>query len=195
MESNFFFTIVFFWSNLIEVTNLMGCLISMQKRVKRLICQNFGTLLDRPKKSIRPTQEDLTRITSWVQQVLGIGTFLSLPSMVGRSKKATFIFIKDRIWKKINSWRGRFLSKAGNEVMIMSVLQTIPFYVTSVFVIPDGIVNDIEKTMNSFWWGAGGNNKCIIWLTQDKLSCTKKEGSLGFRDLKAFNLTMVEKQG
>ncbi|GAU38029.1 hypothetical protein TSUD_395890 [Trifolium subterraneum] len=49
--------------------------------------------------------------------------------MVGRSKKAIFSFIKDRIWKRINSWRGRALSKAGKEIMIKSVLQAIPSYV------------------------------------------------------------------
>ncbi|XP_045790350.1 uncharacterized protein LOC123885137 isoform X2 [Trifolium pratense] len=48
-----------------------------------------------------------------VKHVMGTGTYLGLPSMVGRSKKATFGYIKDRIWKKINSWRGRALSKAG----------------------------------------------------------------------------------
>lgn len=38
-----------------------------------------------------------------VQAVLGTGKYLGLPSMIGRSKKATFNFIKDIIWKKINS--------------------------------------------------------------------------------------------
>ncbi|MCI61355.1 RNA-directed DNA polymerase (Reverse transcriptase), partial [Trifolium medium] len=47
-----------------------------------------------------------------VKHVLGMGKYLGLPSMVGRSKKETFSFIKDRIWKKINSWRSRSLSKA-----------------------------------------------------------------------------------
>ncbi|XP_039686063.1 uncharacterized protein [Medicago truncatula] len=47
-----------------------------------------------------------------VKAVLGIGKYLGLPSMIGRSKKATFTFIKDRVWKKINSWS----SKSGREV-------------------------------------------------------------------------------
>ncbi|WJX27982.1 hypothetical protein P8452_16753 [Trifolium repens] len=33
--------------------------------------------------------------------------------MVGRRKKDTFAYIKDRIWKRINSWRSRPLSRAG----------------------------------------------------------------------------------
>jgi len=50
----------------------------------------------------RDAQEDLSRILG-VKLVLGTGKYLGLPSMIGRSKTATFSFIKDRIWKKINS--------------------------------------------------------------------------------------------
>ncbi|XP_050877711.1 uncharacterized mitochondrial protein AtMg00310-like [Lathyrus oleraceus] len=115
--------------------------------------------------------------------------------MIGRSKKATFAFIRDRIWKKINSWRSRLLSKAGNEVMIKSVFQVIPSYIISVFIIPYAIVNDIEKMLNSFWWGGGNNNKGIRWLAWDKLTCTNNEDGLCFIDFKAFNMDMVAKQG
>jgi hypothetical protein len=53
-----------------------------------------------------------------VKHVMGTNTYLGLPSMVGRSKKATFGFIKDIIWKEIYSCRGRALSKEGKNVMI-----------------------------------------------------------------------------
>jgi hypothetical protein len=74
--------------------------------------------------------------------------------MVGRSTKATFGYVKDRVW------RGRALSKAGKEVMIKSVLQAIPSYVMSIYMFFDSTLNDIEKKMlTSFWWGGGSNNK------------------------------------
>lgn len=46
-----------------------------------------------------------------VHAVLGTGKYLGLPSMIGRSKKATFNFIKDRIWKKINYWSSKVFQK------------------------------------------------------------------------------------
>lgn len=55
--------------------------------------------------------------------------------------------------------------------------------------------NNIEKMLNSFWWGGGSNNSGICWMSRKKLACTKKEGELGFRDFKAFNMYMVAKQG
>ena len=67
-----------------------------------------------------------------VQVVLGTGKYLGIPSMIGRDRKATFAYIKDRVWQKI-TWSGKCLSKAGREVMIKSVLQAIPTYVMSIF--------------------------------------------------------------
>ncbi|PNX55279.1 hypothetical protein L195_g048906, partial [Trifolium pratense] len=101
----------------------------------------------------------------------------------------------DRVWKRINSWRGRPLSKAGKEIMIKSVLQAIPSYVMSVFHIADTTVNDIEKMLNSFWWGGDTNNKGIRWLSWERMTCPKSEGGLGFRDFKAFNMAMIAKEG
>ncbi|XP_058784642.1 uncharacterized protein LOC131659471 [Vicia villosa] len=141
-----------------------------------------------------PAQEDLAKVVG-VRHVLGTGNYLGLPSLIGRSKKETFSFIKDRIWKRVNSWRGRSLSKAGKETMIKSVLQAILTYIMSVFLLPDGVIDEIEKMINSFWWGGGANSKGIRWMSWDKLTCLKAEGGLGFRGFKAFNMAMVAKQG
>ncbi|GAU32101.1 hypothetical protein TSUD_358070 [Trifolium subterraneum] len=138
-------------------------------------------------------QEDLSRVMG-VRHVLGTGTYLGLPSLVGRSKKATFAYIKDRIWKKINSWRRRPMSKAGKEVMIKSVLQAIPSYVMSIYLLPDTLVKEIERMINAFWWG-GSTNKGIKWLSWERMVPSKDRGGLGFRDLQVFNLAMVAKQG
>jgi hypothetical protein len=54
-------------------------------------------------------QEDLSRLMG-VRHVLGTGKYLGLPSLIGRKKKDTFSYIKVRIWKRINSWRGRALT-------------------------------------------------------------------------------------
>ncbi|GAU36753.1 hypothetical protein TSUD_318520 [Trifolium subterraneum] len=146
----------------------------------------------------KAAKEDLSRILG-VKLVLGTGIYLGLPSMVGRSKKAIFSYIKDRIWKRINSWRGRALSKAGKEIMIKSVLQAIPSYVMSMFILPASLIDDIEKMINVFWWRNGNTNnnnntKSIHWLAWERLACPKAYGDLGFCNFEAFNKAMVAKQ-
>jgi hypothetical protein len=131
-----------------------------------------------------------------VHAVLGTGKYLGLPSMIRRRKKDIFNFIKDRVWKKINSWSSKSLSKAGREVLIKSVLQSIPTYFMSIFTIPSSLCDEIEKMMNSFWWGhSGARNKSIHWMSWERLSMHKNDGGMGFKSLHAFNLAMLGKQG
>lgn len=130
-----------------------------------------------------------------VQVVLGTGKYLGLPSMVGRSRQATFGYIKDRVWQRIRSWSSKCLSKVGREVMIKLVLQAIPTYIMSVFLLSKMLINDIDKMMNGFWWGNGGaSNRGIRWMAWEKLSVHKFFGGMGFKDLASFNAAMLGKQ-
>ncbi|GAU30093.1 hypothetical protein TSUD_38890 [Trifolium subterraneum] len=116
--------------------------------------------------------------------------------MIGRRKKDICSFIKDRVWKKINSWSSKSLSKAGRKVLIKSVLQSIPTYFMSIFTIPSSLCDEIEKMMNSFWWGqSGARNKGIHWMSWERLSMHKNDGGMDFKSLHAFNLAILGKQG
>ena len=54
--------------------------------------------------------------------------YLSLLAFVGRAKKQSFVYIKERIWKKLQGWKEKLLSQAGREILIKSVIQAIPTY-------------------------------------------------------------------
>ena len=139
--------------------------------------------------------KNLIATTLGVRQVLGTGKYLGLPSMIERSKHETFKFIKDRIWSKINSWSSRCLSQAGREILIKSVLQSIPSYVMSVFLLPRSLIDEIEKMLNSFWWGHNSaNSRGLHWMSWERLSIPKSFGGMGFKSFKAFNMAMVGKQ-
>ena len=130
-----------------------------------------------------------------VKEVLHFKTYLRLPALIGRAKYHTFSYLKDRVWKKLQGWKGMLLSKAGKEVLVMAVAQSIPTYTMSSFQLLLKLCDELNVLCAKFLWGQVGNEKKIHWKSWDKLSSSKKEGGMSFRDLRAFNLTMLAKQG
>lgn len=123
-----------------------------------------------------------------------MGKYFGFPSVIGHNKKEIFQYIKDCVWKKASSWKGRSLSMAGREVLIKSVAQSIRSYVMSIYLLPSSLGDEIQKMLNSFWWGSkNGDTKGIKWLSWNKLSMPKCWGGLGFRNMYAFNLAMLGK--
>ena len=60
-------------------------------------------------------------------------SYLGLPTLVRRAKYQTFSYLKDRVWKKLQGWKGIMLSRAGKELLIKAVIQAIPTYNMGVF--------------------------------------------------------------
>ncbi|XP_059458307.1 receptor-like protein 6 [Corylus avellana] len=55
-------------------------------------------------------------------------TYLGLPALVGKSRQKEFKSIIDRIEKRLNDWKLKFLSQAGKEILLKAVVQAIPTY-------------------------------------------------------------------
>ncbi|XP_012859003.1 PREDICTED: uncharacterized protein LOC105978134 [Erythranthe guttata] len=83
--------------------------------------------------------------------------------------------------------------EAGKEVLIKAVLQAIPSFIMSCFMLPWGLLSDLEAAIKRFWWGNGASKK-IAWMTWEKMCQSKRDGGMGFRDLRCFNLAMLSKQ-
>lgn len=76
------------------------------------------------------------RAITGVLNPLNTGRYLGLPSLIGREKRVIFTYIKDRLWKKLQGWSGRKISKIGKEVFIKSVAQAILSYCMTTFFLP-----------------------------------------------------------
>ena len=68
-----------------------------------------------------------------LQEIIQYDEYLGLPSLVGKRKKESFNFIKEKVWRKLKGWEGKLLSQAGCEVLIKVVIQAIPIYAMGCF--------------------------------------------------------------
>ena len=120
-------------------------------------------------------------------------SYLGLPTLVGRAKYQTFSYLKDRVWKKLQGWKGMLLSRVGKEVLIKAVIQAIPTYTMGVFQLPVKLCEELNALCARFWWGQVGNGRKIHWKNWGSLTQPKANGGMGFRDLRLFNHAMLAK--
>ena len=84
---------------------------------------------------------------------------------------------------------------AGREVLIKAVVQAIPTHTTSCFLLLESLCNELNSIVSKFWWGQKHDEQKMVWMKWNKLCRPKAKGGMGFKDLKAFNLALLEKQG
>ena len=90
---------------------------------------------------------------SRVNEIRSYERYLGLPSLVGRGKKASFNYIKERVWRKLQGWEGKLLSQAGREVLIKAIAQTIQTYAMGCFKLPLSLCHEIEAKVKKLFWG------------------------------------------
>lgn len=112
-----------------------------------------------------------------------ITKYLGMPTQLGRSKMLDFNFILDRIRKKLMGWKEKYLSYSGRRTLINIVIQAIPMYTMSCFLLPRGLCEKIEQAICQFWWESKAGQHKIHWVNKDKIHKNKVDGGLGFREL------------
>ena len=145
-------------------------------------------------KSITKANKQIIKGILGVCEIHHYEKYLGLPSLTGRGKKASFNYLKERVWRKLQGWEGKLLSQAGREVLIKAVIQAIPSYTMGCFKLPVGLCNEIEVMVRKFWWGQQREKQKIHWLKRSEMTKAKSEGGMGFRDLAMHNDSLLSKQ-
>ena len=67
------------------------------------------------------------QMKEWTKEILGVEEvecfekYLGLPTLIGREKYQSFSYLKDRVWKKLQGWKDKLLSRVGKEVLIKAM--------------------------------------------------------------------------
>ena len=77
--------------------------------------------------------------------------YLELPPLIRRRKYETFAFLKEQVWRKLQGWKGKLLSRPGKEVFIKAVAQSIPTYTMGVFQLPGKLCDELNAMCARFW--------------------------------------------
>ena len=144
-------------------------------------------------RNVPMTIKELIQNSLGVSEIKEYEKYLGLPAVVGRNKKVSLNYIKDRVWGKLQGWKEKLLSQAGKEVLLKAVVQAIPTFAMNCFRLPVGLCQDIEMLIRKFWWGQRGERRKIHWKKWEVMCKPKMEGGLGFKDLCKFNEAMLAK--
>lgn len=160
-----------------------------------------GQKINLQKSSVVFSKNVLWETKNSLSAILGVpcveehGLYLGLPIHVGRSKTAIFAYLKERLSKKLISWRTKILSSAGKEILIKAVAQTVPSYVMNCYLLPKSLCDDLHQLCAQFFWGGTEDKRKIHWRSWDRFCLSKAEGGMGFKNLHGHNLAMLAKQG
>ncbi|XP_048501337.1 uncharacterized protein LOC125497714 [Beta vulgaris subsp. vulgaris] len=145
-------------------------------------------------KGVDVAQKDALMGILGMRQVDKHEKYLGIPSITGRSKKILFDSLLNRIWKKLQGWKEKLLSRAGKEVLLKAVIQAIPTYLMGVYKFLVTIIQKIQAAMARFWWGSSDAKRKIHWKNWEAMCSLKCLGGMGFKDLAVFNDALLGRQ-
>jgi ribonuclease HI len=121
--------------------------------------------------------------------------YLGLPTAAERGSTDVFNYVPARVRGMVNGWAEKNLSCAAREVLLKANAQSVPTYAMSCFKLSPTVCGKLTSMVSNYWWGSSLDNHKIHWLRWEKLTRSKDQGGVGFRDFSLFNKAMLGKQG
>ena len=139
---------------------LGGASLRMERDFKEILqkfCLISGALINNRKSAVYfyNTYHSTIVNISQILDFVGYDTwdkikYLSLPLTLGQNNPSLWLEIISKIKAKIASWGGQWLMKAGNLIMIESILSSLPIYQSSLLLAPKTIMDQISKLIRDF---------------------------------------------
>lgn len=119
-------------------------------------CANSGQLVSEAKCSVffSPTVD--VEVKAEMCTTLNIFTkavsekYLGPPSMIGLDRSDSFTYLLERIIEILKGWKEKILSMGAKEILLKSVIQSIPVFAMAVFKIPKKLCKEMNDAMSAF---------------------------------------------
>ncbi|KAL0355264.1 UNVERIFIED_CONTAM: hypothetical protein Sradi_3973300 [Sesamum radiatum] len=96
------------------------------------------------------------------------------------------------IFTRIQGWDGIRLSFAGRVQLIKSILMALEMYWAMAFILPKGIIKEIEKRLRTFLW-KGSSSSGYPKVAWEQVCKPSMEGGQGIRDIQALNRALMSR--
>lgn len=113
-------SLLFCWARLTELEVIQGILEVYEQASRQQINRGKTTLFF-SKAIAEETKEEIINFLG-VLEIKEYEKYLGLPVVVGRKKKASLNYIKERVWNKLQGWKERLLSQVGRVVLLKAIV-------------------------------------------------------------------------
>ena len=161
-------------------------------------CSNTGQTISEAKSRVffspnvdRDSKESLCDVLGFTSTT-NLGKYLGIP-IKHPGSPLDVNFILDRVKQKLAGWKSNLLSLAGRIVFIQASSSIIPAYVMQCALLPNKILEGIDRINRNFLWGSFEKTRKIHWVGWNKVTKPKKVGGLGLQSAKGRNIALLTK--
>nr|KAJ0203637.1 hypothetical protein LSAT_V11C500259620 [Lactuca sativa] len=120
-------------------------------------------------------------------------TYLRIPVGENMNRRKAWEPIIDKFQAKMSTWKVRSLSFGGRLALAKAVPGNLPTFFMSIFVVPTGVIDTLERIRRKFIWSKEYDKKCICWVAWEKLISPWSVGGIGLGSIKSLNISLLAK--
>ncbi|GJY95063.1 RNA-directed DNA polymerase, eukaryota, reverse transcriptase zinc-binding domain protein [Tanacetum coccineum] len=109
--------------------------------------------------------------------------YLGVPLISKKLSLSDCKSVIDNVDTRINNWRNKLLSYAGRIQLIASVLSAMHQYWASVYMLPVGVIKEMDKIFKRFLWNSSNSAQGKARVSWKIVCRPKNQGGLGIKPL------------
>jgi len=119
--------------------------------------------------------------------------YLGIPISDKHLNISAFSFLHQKLYKRLDPWKGRLLTSGGRQILTNSCLSSIPLYCMGFYWLQDGVHKKMDSIRANFLW-QGTEDKFRYHMAKwEMVSRPKDQGGLGIINTRLMNDCLLVK--